>query len=202
MRNSFWFVVLFSVILSFSHSYSQGIFLEKGEFGVFVDGGYSKFENGNGTSFGAGFSAGGYFEFEISRSTSEIEMSNYYYSDKKDFSSTSVLFGAVLIKKKAQLELNFGFTSPDLGSDALLAGFNVGSEIKLHEKLSFYPMFSFAVGIPIEENSGNPVTALGVAAQFLIGDHVYVGPSFALSEGNFSWGVSAGMIISFNVEND
>ena len=71
-------------------------------------------------------------------------------------------------------------------------------KLKLHEQLSWYPVFSFAVGIPTEEDSGNPITALGLTAPILIAEHVYLGPTFALSEGDFSWGVTAGIIISFS----
>ncbi len=75
-------------------------------------------------------------------------------------------------------------------SDALLLGFNVGSEIKLklHEQFSWYPVFSFAVGIPTEEDSGNPVTALGLSAPILIAEHVYLGPSICIIRRRFFLG--------------
>ena len=62
MKNSFALAVLVSLIFSFSHIYSQGIFLEKGEAGFFADGGYSSLESGHATSFGGGFALGGIME--------------------------------------------------------------------------------------------------------------------------------------------
>ena len=198
MKNSFVFAVLVSLLFTFSHTYSQGIFLEKGEAGFFVNGGYSSLELGNATSFGGGFALGGVMELGFSSTNSTIEVDNYYYSDEVEVNSKTISLGVVLVKKKAQLELNVGYSTSDMGSDALLLGFNVGSEIKLHQLLSWYPVFSFAVGIPTAEDSGNPVTALGLSAPILIAEHVYLGPAFALSEGDFSWGVTAGIIISFS----
>jgi hypothetical protein len=200
MKNSFVFVVLISLIISFSYTYSQGIFLEKGEAGFFANGGYSNLESGYATSFGGGFALGGIMELGFSSTNSTIEVNNYYYSDDVEVNSKTISLGVVLLKKKAQLEVNVGYSTSDMGPDILLLGFNVGSEIKLHEMLSWYPVFSFAVGIPTEEDSGNPVTALGLAAPILIAEHVYLGPTFALSEGNLSWGVTAGVLISFNID--
>jgi hypothetical protein len=198
MKSSFVLAVLVSLIFSFSHIYSQGIFLEKGEAGFFVNGSYSSLESGHATSFGGGFAVGGIMELGFSSTNSTIEIDQYYYSDEVEVNSKTISLGVVLLKKKAQLEVNVGYSTSDMGSDALILGFNVGSEIKLHQNLSWYPVFSFAVGIPTEEDSGNPVTALGLSAPILIAEHVYLGPSFALSEGDFSWGVTAGIIISFS----
>jgi hypothetical protein len=192
--------VLVTLIFSFSPIYSQGIFLDKGEFGFFGDGGYTSLESGNATSLGVGVALGGVLEFGFSTTNSKIEIDNYYYSHKIEVKSTSFLVGAVLIKKKAQLEVNFGLTTSDEGGDAVLIGFNVGSEFVIHDKISWYPIFSFAVGIPTEEDSGNPITALGFSAPILIAEHVYLGPAFALSEGNLSWGVTAGILISFSTD--
>ena len=201
MKNSFALAVLISLIFSFSNTYSQGIFLEKGEAGFFANGGYSSLESGYATSFGGGFALGGVMELGFSSTNSTIEVDQYYYSDEIEVNSKTISLGVVLVKKKAQLELNVGYSTSDMGSDALLLGFNVGSEIKLHEQLSWYPVFSFAVGIPTEEDSGNPITALGLTAPILIAEHVYLGPTFALSEGDLSWGVTAGILISFDIAN-
>ena len=208
MKNSFAFAVLVSLVFSYSHIYSQGIFLEKGEFGVFSNGGYTSLESGNATSLGVGVALGGVLEFDFSSTNSKIKLSRYGLGDEIDVNSKSVSFGVVLLKRKAQLEVNLGFTTSDEGSDAfessdaLLLGFNVGSEFLLHEKLSWYPIFSFAVGIPTEEDSGNPITALGFSAPILIAEHVYLGPTFALSEGNLNWGFTAGILISFNTDGN
>jgi hypothetical protein len=199
MKNSLAFAVLVSLIFSYSQIYSQGIFLDKGEVGFFADGDYTNLKSGHAVSFGGGFTLGGILEFGISSSNSKIEIDNYYYSDEIEVQSTNILIGAVLIKKKAQLEVNFGLTTSDNGGDAVLIGFNVGSEFVIHEKISWYPIFSFAVGISLEKNSGNPVTALGLTVPFLISNHVYLGPSFGLSESNFSWGITGGIIISFDI---
>jgi hypothetical protein len=199
LKNSFVFAVLVSLIFSYTHIHSQGIFLEKGEFGVFGNGGYTSLESGNATSFGGGVAFGGVIEIGFASTNSNIEVANYYYSDHIEVSSKTFSVGAVLIKKKAQLEVNFGLTTSDKGGDAVLIGFNVGSEFVLHEKISWYPIFSFAVGISLEKNSGNPVTALGLTVPFLISNHVYLGPSFGLSESNFSWGITGGIIISFDI---
>ena len=198
MKNSFVLAVLVSLIFSFSHIYSQGIFLEKGEAGFFANGGYSSLESGYATSFGVGFALGGVMELGFSSTNSTIEVDQYYYSDEVEVNSKTISLGVVLLKKKAQLEVNVGYSTSDMGSDALILGFNVGSEIKLHKQLSWYPVFSFAVGIPTEEDSGNPVTALGLTAPILIAEHFYLGPTFALSEGDLSWGVTAGILISFD----
>ncbi len=198
MKSGFALAVLVSLIFSFSNTYSQGIFLEKGEAGFFVNGSYSSLEIGNATSFGGGFALGGVMELGFSSTNSTIEIDHYYYSDDVEVNSKTISLGVVLLKKKAQLSVNIGYSTSDMGSDALLLGFNVGSEIKFHEQLSWYPVFSFAVGIPTEEDSGNPVTALGLTAPILIAEHVYLGPAFALSEGDLSWGVTAGILISFN----
>ena len=201
MKNSFALAVLVSLNFSISNTYSQGIFLEKGEAGFFANGGYSSLESGYATSFGGGFALGGVMELGFSSTNSTIEVDQYYYSDEIEVNSKTISLGVVLLKKKAQLELNVGYSTSDMGSDALLLGFNVGSEIKLHEQLSWYPVFSFAVGIPTEEDSGNPITALGLTAPILIAEHVYLGPTFALSEGDLSWGVTAGILISFDIAN-
>lgn len=204
MKNSFALAVLVSLFISFSYTYAQGIFLEKGEAGFFANGGYSSLENGNATSFGGGFALGGFFEFGFSSTNSKIKLSDYGLSDEIDVNSKTASFGIVLLKRKAQLELNIGFTTSNESSsslessDALLLGFNVGSELKLHEQLSWYPIFSFAIGISLEENSGNPVTALGLSTPILIAKHVYLGPTFALSEGDLNWGFTAGVLISFS----
>ena len=202
MKNSFALAVLVSLIFSFSHIYSQGIFLEKGEAGFFANGGYSSLESGYATSFGVGFALGGVMELGFSSTNSTIEVDQYYYSDEVEVNSKTISLGVVLLKKKAQLEVNVGYSTSDMGSDALILGFNVGSEIKLHKQLSWYPVFSFAVGIPTEEDSGNPVTALGLSAPILIAEHFYLGPTFALSEGDLSWGVTAGILISFDTANN
>ena len=202
MKNSFILAVLVSLFISFSYTYAQGIFFEKGEAGFFANGGYSSLESGYATSFGGGFALGGVMELGFSSTTSTIELDNYYYSDDVEVNSKTISLGIVLLKKKAQLEVNVGYSTSDMGPDVLLLGFNVGSEIKLHQQLSWYPVFSFAVGIPTEEDSGNPVTALGLSAPILIAEHVYLGPTFALSEGDFSWGVTAGIIISFNTASN
>ena len=198
MKNSFALAVLVSLIFSFSNTYSQGIFLEKGEAGFFANGGYSSLESGYATSFGVGFALGGVMELGFSSTNSTIEVDQYYYSDEVEVNSKTISLGVVLLKKKAQLEVNVGYSTSDMGSDALIIGFNVGSEIKLHKQLSWYPVFSFAVGIPTEEDSGNPITALGLTAPILIAEHAYLGPTFALSEGDLNWGVTAGILISFN----
>ena len=202
MKNSFVLAVLVSLFISFSHIYSQGIFLEKGEAGFFADGSYSSLESGHATSFGGGFALGGVMELGFTSSTSTIELDNYYYSDDVEVNSKTISLGVVLLKKKAQLEVNAGYSTSDMGPDVLLLGFNVGSEIKLYEKLSWYPVFSFAVGIPTEEDSGNPVTALGLSAPILIAEHVYLGPTFSLSEGDLNWGFTAGVLISFNTASN
>lgn len=204
MKNSFVLAVLVGLIFSFSHIYSQGIFLEKGEAGFFANGGYSSLESGHATSFGGGFAVGGIMELGFTSSTSEVSLEMYGLGNEVEVNSKTVSLGVVLLKKKAQLELNLGYTTSSESSsslessDAVLLGFNVGSEIKLHEQLSWYPVFSFAVGIPTEEDSGNPVTALGLSAPILIAEHAYLGPTFALSEGDLNWGVTAGIIISFS----
>ena len=202
MKRSFALAVFVTLVLSFSNVFSQGIFLEKGEAGFFANGGYSSLESGYATSFGGGFALGGVMELGFSSTTSTIELDNYYYSDDVEVNSKTISLGIVLLKKKAQLEVNVGYSTSDMGPDVLLLGFNVGSEIKLHQQLSWYPVFSFAVGIPTEEDSGNPVTALGLSAPILIAEHAYLGPTFALSEGDFSWGVTAGIIISFNTASN
>ena len=199
MKSCFVFAVLVSLFVSFSHAYSQGIFLDKGEFGFFADGDYTSLESGHAYSFSGGVAFGGILEIGFASTNSNIEVDNYYYSNDIEVSSKTFLIGAVLIKKKAQLEVNLGFTTSDEGGDAVMVGFNVGSEFVLHEKISWYPIFSFTVGISLEKNSGNPVTALGFTVPFLISNHVYLGPSFGLSESNFSWGVTGGIIISFDI---
>jgi hypothetical protein len=206
MKNGFVLAVLVSLIFSYSHIYSQGIFLKKGEVGVFGDGGYASLESGNATSIGVGVAFGGVFEFGFSNTNSKIKLSKYGLGNEIDVNSKTASFGVVLLKRKAQLEANIGFTTSSEesntfeSSDAILLGFNVGSELKLHDKLSWYPVFSFAVGIPTEEDSGNPVTALGLSAPILIAEHAYLGPTFALSEGDLSWGVTAGILISFDYD--
>ncbi len=206
MKNSFVIAVLVSIVLSYSHIYSQGIFLDKGEFGVFGNGGYTSLESSHATSFGGGFALGGIIELGFTSSTSEITLEMYGLGDEIEVNSRTVSLGVVLLKRKAQLEVNIGYTTSNessnsfKSSDALLLGFNVGSEIKLHEKLSWYPVFSFAVGILTDEDSGNPVTALGLSAPILIAEHAYLGPTFALSEGDLSWGVTAGILISFDYD--
>ncbi|MBK7632581.1 MAG: hypothetical protein IPJ23_18165 [Ignavibacteriales bacterium] len=197
MKNSFVLAVLVTLFVS-SHTYSQGIFLDKGEAGLFLNGGYTGLESGYAASFGGGFALGGIFEFGFSTSTSTIELDNYYYSKDIHVSSNSVSLGVVLIKKKAQLELNLGYSTSDLGSDAIMVGFNVGSKIPLHKDISWYPILSFAVGIPTAEHSGNPVTAVGATLPIFIAKHFYLGPSFGLSDGNTSWGFTVGILISFS----
>jgi hypothetical protein len=201
MKNSFVLAVLISLIFSFSKAYSQGIFLEKGEAGFFANGGYSSLESGHATSFGGGFALGGVLEFGISSFNSKIEIDKDNYSKQIEINGTNYSVAAVLVNKKAQLEVNFGLTTSDNGRDAALIGFTVGSEFVLHEKISWYPIFSFALGFPLEKNGSNPVTALGLAVPILIAEHFYLGPTFALSEGDFSWGVTAGILISFNTSS-
>lgn len=199
-------VILFLSFCS-SNLFSQGIFLEKGEAGFFANGGYTKFKTGSGTSIGGGAALGGVFEFDFSSTNSKIKLSKYGLGNEIEVNSKTASFGVVLLKRKAQLELNIGFTTSNessdsyKSSDALLLGFNVGSEIKLAELLSWYPIFSFAVGISLEENSGNPVTVLGLSSPILIAEHVYLGPSFALTEGDLNWGFTAGVLVSFNIDN-
>jgi hypothetical protein len=208
MKNSLALAVLVTLIFSFSHIYSQGIFLDKGEFGVFGDGGYTSMESGTATSLGVGVALGGVLEFGFSNTNSKIKLSKYGLGNEIDVNSKTASFGVVLLKRKAQLEANLGFTTSSEesntfeGSDAILLGFNVGSEFVIHDKISWYPIFSFAVGIPTEEDSGNPVTALGLSAPILIAEHVYLGPTFALSEGDLNWGVTAGILISFSTANN
>lgn len=204
MKNRFVLAVMVSLVFTFSYTYSQGIFLEKGEAGFFANGGYSSLESGHATSFGGGLAIGGIMELDFNSSTSEIKLDMYGLGDEIEVNSKTISIGVVLLKKKAQLEVNLGYTTSSESSsslessDALLLGFNVGSEIKLHQQLSWYPVFSFAVGIPTEEDSGNPITALGLTAPILIAEHAYLGPTFSLSEGDLNWGFTAGILISFS----
>ncbi len=201
MKNCFIPAVLMFLLFSIASSFAQGIFLEKGEAGFFADGGYSSLKNSHATSIGAGFALGGFFEFGFSSSTSKIKLSTYGSGDEIEVRSQTVALGVVLIKKKAQLEVNIGYTLSNASTDILLLGFEFGSEIKIHQKLSWYPIFSFAAGIPVGESSGSPVIALGFSLPFLVAKHVYFGPSFGLTEGNFNWGFTGGILISFNTAN-
>ena len=201
MKNSFILAVLMFLSFSISSSFAQGIFLEKGEAGFFADGGYSSLKNSYATSIGAGIAFGGIFEFGYTSSISKIKLSMYGLGDEIEVRSKTVSLGAVLIKKKAQLEVNIGYALSDASTGLWLLGFEFGSEIKIHQKLSWYPIFSFAAGIPVGESSGNPVIALGFSLPFLIAKHVYLGPSFGLTEGNFNWGFTGGILISFDTAN-
>ena len=136
MKNSLALAVLVSLIFSYSHIYSQSIFLEKGEFGFFADGDYTSLESGHAFSFNGGVALGGILEIGFASTNSKVKVDNYYYSHDIEVSSKTFLIGAVLIKKKAQLEVNFGLTTSDEGGDAVLIGFNVGSEFVLHDKIS------------------------------------------------------------------
>lgn len=198
MKNCFILAVLVFLLFSIASSFAQGIFLEKGEAGFFADGDYSSLKNSHATSIGGGFALGGIFEFGFSSLTSKIKLSTYGSGDEIEVSSQTVSLGVVLNKKKAQLEANIGYTASDASSDILLLGFEVGSEIKIYQKLSWYPIFSFAAGISVGGSGGNPVTALGFSSPILFGKHVYLGPTFALTEGKFSWGLNGGFLISFN----
>lgn len=208
MKNSFFIAALVSLIFSFPLSYSQGIFLEKGEAGIFLNGGYSSVEDGYATSFGGGAAFGGVFEFGFSSTSSKIKLSQYGLGDEIDLNSKTISFGAVLLKRKAQLEINVGFTTSNESSDSykssdvIMLGFNVGSKIQLHKDISWYPILSFAVGIPTAENSGNPITAVGATLPLFIAKHLYLGPSFGLSDGNTSWGFTAGLLISFDIDSN
>ncbi len=208
MKNSFALTMLLSLIFSFSYIYSQGIFLEKGEAGIFLNGGYSSVEDGHATSFGGGAAFGGVFEFDFSSTNSKIKLSKYGLGNEIDVNSKTISFGAVLLKRKAQLEVNLGFTTSNESSDSykssdvIMLGFNVGSKIQLHKDISWYPILSFAVGIPTAENSGNPVTAIGATLPLFIAKHLYLGPSFGLSDGNTSWGFTAGLLISFDIDSN
>ena len=65
-----------------------------------------------------------------------MEFITYYYtSDDIEVNSKTISIGVVLLKKKAQLEVNVGFTTSNIGPDALLLGFDVGSEIKTLMKI-------------------------------------------------------------------
>ena len=66
---------------------------------------------------------------------SQGEIDNEYSSEDIEVNSKTVSIGVVLLKKKAQLEANIGFTTSNKGSDALLLGFDVGSEIKTSRKI-------------------------------------------------------------------
>lgn len=201
MKNCFIPAVLVFLLFSITSSFAQGIFLEKGEAGFFADGGYSSLKSSHATSIGAGFALGGIFEFGFTSSTSKIKLSMYGLGDEIEVRSQTVALGVVLIKKKAQLEVNIGYTLSNASTDVLLLGFELGSEIKIHQKLSWYLIFSFAAGIPVGESSGSPVIALGFSSPILIREHVYLGPTLALSEGNFNWGFTGGILISFNTAN-
>jgi|GEM_PF-4368796 hypothetical protein len=208
MKISFVLAVFVSLFVSFSHTYSQGIFIETGEAGFFANGGYSSLESGHATSFGGGFAVGGILELGFTSSTTEIPLEMYGLGDEVEVNSKTFSLGVVLLKKKAQLEVNLGYiTSSEnsnslQSSDAVLLGFNVGSEILLHKDISWYPILSFAVGIPTAENGGKPVTAVGATLPLFIAKHFYLGPSFGLSDDNTSWGFTAGVIISFNLDGN
>ncbi|MDY0082317.1 MAG: hypothetical protein RBR74_03985 [Ignavibacteriaceae bacterium] len=201
MKNSFVLAVLMFPSFFISSSFAQGIFLEKGEAGFLANGGYSSLKSSHATSIGCGFALGGVMEFDFTSSTSQIKLDMYGLGDEIEVKSQTVSLGVVLIKKTAQLEVNIGYTTSNASTDILLLGFEVGSEIKIHQKLSWYPIFSFAAGIPVREYSGSPVTALGFSSPILIGEHVYLGPTIALSEGDLNWGITGGILISFNTAN-
>ena len=80
MKNSFALAVLVSFVIFNTLLHSQGIFLEKGEAGVFIDGSYTTIENGTGSNIGGGFAIGGIFEFGFSISNLKMELDNYYYN--------------------------------------------------------------------------------------------------------------------------
>jgi hypothetical protein len=63
-------------------------------------------------------------------------------------------------------------------------------------------MFSFGLAIPQGESSGDPTAAVSLALPVLIGGHVYFGPAFGLSDGDFSWGGIAGVMVSFDTKRD
>lgn len=199
MKNSFVFAALVSLIFSFSNAYSQGVFLEKGEIGFFGSGSYLSLENGSATSFGAGLALGGFFEVGISRSNSKVEIANYYYSSNLNLKSTSISLGIVLLNRKAILEVNLGYSSTDNSDiDVLLLGFSVADKIPLHEKISWNPTLAFALGFPQGGNDDNPITAISLSAPIIIEKIVYLGPSLGFSDGDFSWGITGGIMVRFN----
>lgn len=201
MKNSFAFAVIISLVFSYTSIYSQGIFLERGEAGFFLNGGYTKLENGSSASYDVGFGLGGLFELGVSQSSTTAELDNRY-QPTVELKNTTVSLGVILLKNKTQLEANIGYSTSDNSVDVLLLGFNVGSKFDLHSNVYLYPIFFFAIGLPQGGNSSKPITAIGFSAPFLIARHVYFGPSFGVSEGNLSWGTTAGIIISFNTNSD
>lgn len=195
-----WVIILTNIITS--NLFSQSVFLEKGEAGIFASCGYNKFELGEGFSFGGGFALGGVFEISYSKNTTTAEIDNYYYTQEIEIQSNTISLGVVLVKKTIELEANASYTTLDGPVDIITLGFSVGRKINFQEKLSLVPSFSFGLALPQGENSGDPTAAVSLALPVLIGGHVYLGPAFGLSDGDFSWGGIAGIMVSFDTKNN
>jgi hypothetical protein len=196
------FVIWVILFLSFfsSNLFSQSVFLEKGEAGFFVSGGYNKFELGEAFSIGGGFTLGGVFEIGFSKTNTTAEIINYYYTRDIEIQSNTISLGVVLVKKTIELQANASYTTFDGPVDVLTIGFSVGRKINFQEKLSLTPIFSFGLAIPQGENSGDPTAAVSLALPVLVGGHVYLGPAFGLSDGDLSWGAIAGVMVSFDLK--
>lgn len=191
--------VIFLTNFFASNLFSQSVFLEKGEAGIFASGSYSKFELGEGASIGGGFALGGVLEVGYSHSSTTVKIDNYYSTHEIKIQSNTISLGVVLVKKAVEIMANASYTDSEGAVDILAIGFSVGRKINFQVKLSLTPTFSFGLAFPQGRSNGDPVSAVSLALPVLIGDLLYFGPAFALSDGDFSWGGIAGIIISFNI---
>jgi hypothetical protein len=190
------FIILF--LISCLNTPAQGIFVEKNEVGFYLNSGYSGVQNGHAISYGIGVAVGEMLEFSYSHSNATLK--NQYYSQVEniEIGSNTVALGIFLLKNNLQAFIGYSGTDQQ-PSGSLLFGFEAGGKIFLYPTLFWYPSFSFALTFPDVSLTEDPVTTLSVSSPFLIGKHFYVGPSFAVSEGNTTWGGFAGILFTFDI---
>lgn len=202
MKPSFGIWVILFLNFCSSNLFSQSVFLEKREVGFFASGTYNKFEMGEGAAIGGGFAIGGVFEIYYSHNSSTVKIDNYFSAREIEIQSNTISLGVVLVKKTIELQANASYTTFNGPVDVITLGFSVGRKINLQEKLSLTPTFSFGLALPQGENSGDPTAAVSLALPVLIGGHFYLGPAFGLSDGDFSWGGIAGVMVSFDTKKE
>jgi len=214
--------VLLVLFVICSSAYGQGAYLDRGQSGVEIGGGYSTNKDGTGIGVNAGFAVNNIFDIGIG-------LENFSYTQK--------IFGAPMtalsfspnvtcyvIKNNEKLPLSFAVTAgygwQTNSSDALdyynlkmtSESFSIGGSLfgnlKVSESFRIKPSFGFGYIIgeaKLEDEDGNKITKKDDTTVLLLGlglafdvppQNIFViSPAVSISNGTTSFGVGLSLII-------
>jgi len=214
--------VLFVLIVICSTVYGQGAYLERGQSGVEIGGGYSTNKDGTGIGVNAGFTVNNIFDIGIG-------VENFSYTQKISQSPMTALsfspkVTCYVVKNKEELPLSFAvsagygwqtnssaaldYYSLKMTSESFSVGGSLFGYLKVSESFHIKPSVGFAYIIgeaKLEDEDGNKITKKDDTTVLLLGlglafnippKNIFVlSPAVGISNGTTSFGVGLSLII-------